>query len=119
MKTNAEKTKIAETASRYLKIVEWSDEDGCFVSRCLGLFLGGCHGDDEVAVYKKLNALVHSHVASLLARKKNLPPATSGKSYSGKFVVRIAPDLHKGIALRAQARGESLNQYVAGRLALA
>jgi len=119
MKTNAEKPKIDEISARYLKIVEWSDEDGCFVGRCPGLFLGGCHGDDEVSVYKELNALVRSHVADLLARKKNLPPATSGKSYSGKFVVRIDPDLHKGIALRAQARGESLNQYVTERLAVA
>ena len=29
----------------YVKIVEWSDEDQCFVGSCPGLLYGGCHGD--------------------------------------------------------------------------
>ena len=31
-------------SARYVKIVEWSDEDQCFVGSCPGLFYGGCHG---------------------------------------------------------------------------
>lgn len=38
-------------AAKYLKIVEWSDEDQCFVGSCPGLFHGGCHGTDEQAVF--------------------------------------------------------------------
>ena len=37
-----------------MKIVEWSDEDQCFVGSCPGLFYGGCHGDDERAVFAEL-----------------------------------------------------------------
>lgn len=40
--------------ARYVKIVEWSDEVGCFVGSCPGLFYGGCHGDDEKAVFAEL-----------------------------------------------------------------
>lgn len=40
------------------------------------------------------------------------PKADAGKTYSGKFVVRISTALHRKIALKAQARGESLNQYM-------
>lgn len=40
------------------------------------------------------------------------PKGEAGKIYSGKFVVRIPVGLHKKIALKAQSRGESLNQYV-------
>ena len=42
--------------ARYVKIVEWSDEDRCFVGSCPGLFYGGCHGDDEKAVFAELCA---------------------------------------------------------------
>ena len=35
---------MKETA-RYVKIVEWSDEDACYVGSSPGLFYGGCHGD--------------------------------------------------------------------------
>ena len=34
------------------------------------------------------------------------------KPYSGKFVVRIDPDLHKKISTKAQLRDKSLNQWV-------
>ena len=31
---------------RYTKIVEWSDEDKCFIGTCPQLMYGGAHGDD-------------------------------------------------------------------------
>ena len=31
---------------RFVKIVEWSDEDHCFIGSCPELFYGGCHGSD-------------------------------------------------------------------------
>jgi predicted HicB family RNase H-like nuclease len=40
-----------------------------------------------------------------------------GRTYGGKFVVRLSPDLHRRAALQAMARGESLNQIVIEALA--
>ena len=34
------------------------------------------------------------------------------KPYSGRFVVRVTPDLHKRIAVRAKVDGKSLNAWV-------
>jgi len=34
------------------------------------------------------------------------------KPYSGKFIVRIEPELHKTIAIQAQKNGKSLNAWV-------
>ena len=42
------------TADHYTKIVEWSDEDGCFIGRCPELIYGGCHGDDPRKVFDEL-----------------------------------------------------------------
>lgn len=39
-------------SARYVKIVEWSEEDNCFVGSCPGLLFGGCHGDDEMSVFR-------------------------------------------------------------------
>jgi predicted HicB family RNase H-like nuclease len=110
-------TAIREAAARYLKIVEWSDEDRCFVGSCPGLFYGGCHGSDETAVYGEVCAIVDEHVAELLANAEALPPATAGRTYSGKFVVRVGPELHRKAAIKASTRGESLNQFVAQAIA--
>ena len=110
---------IREAAVRYLKVVEWSDEDRCFVGSCPGLFFGGCHGSDETAVYRDVCSLVEEHGAEMLAGGEKLPPATAGKTYSGKFVVRVGPELHRKAAIKASARGESLNQFVAQAIASA
>jgi len=113
------KAAIKAASARYLKIVEWSDEDQCFVGRCPGLFFGGCDGTDEAKVYAKLCEIVEWHVAEMLAGRKPLPAPTAGKEYSGKFVVRVSPELHQKAALKALVRGESLNQFVTEALARA
>jgi predicted HicB family RNase H-like nuclease len=115
MKTAATKIK----AARYLKIVEWSESDQCFIGRCPGLFQGGVHGDDEASVYRELCKTAEEWVATLEQDGKRLPANTSGKTYSGKFAVRVDPALHQRAALKALVRGESLNQFVAHALAKA
>jgi predicted HicB family RNase H-like nuclease len=98
-------------SDRYLKIVEWSEEDQCYVGRCPGLMLGGVHGDDEAAVYRELCEAVEAWIRIQREDGEPLPAATAQKSYSGKFVLRIGPDLHKELAIRALQAGESLNAY--------
>jgi len=39
------------SADKYVKVVEWSEEDGCFIGSCPELFYGGCHGTDARAVF--------------------------------------------------------------------
>ena len=96
---------------RYLKLVEWSEEDGCYVGTSPGLLYGGVHGDDEARVYEELCQAVAEAVELYKADGKPLPPATAGKKYSGRFVLRVSPDLHRNLAVRALRRGESLNAY--------
>ena len=50
------------TSSRYVKIVEWSDEDQCYVGSCPGLFYGGCHGDNEQEVFSELCHIVEETI---------------------------------------------------------
>lgn len=98
-------------SDRYLKIVEWSEEDGCYVGTCPGLMLGGIHGDDEAKVYRELCQAVEEWIEIYRQDGHPLPAATAGKEYSGKFVVRVGRELHKELAVNALCRGESLNSY--------
>ncbi len=65
-------------AAKYVKIVEWSDDDDCFVGSCPGLFYGGCHGDDEQAVFAQLCQIVEETVNLYEVEGRPLPPVTSG-----------------------------------------
>lgn len=71
-------------AHRYPKVVAWSDEDGCYVGTAPGLIYGGCHGDDERAVFDELCRIVEEAIALYEADGKPLPqPAriTEGSSH--------------------------------------
>jgi len=100
-------------SDRYLKIVEWSNEDHCYVGTCPGLMLGGIHGDNETHVYKELCQAVDEWIKIYEKDGEPLPPATAGKEYSGKFVVRVGKELHKELAIQAMYEGQSLNSYCA------
>ena len=69
-------------SARYVKIVEWSDEDRCFVGSCPGLLYGGCHGEDEVAVFEQLCTAVDEAIDLYRRDGKPLPPPTSGRDYA-------------------------------------
>ena len=102
-----------KASDRYIKIVEWSDEDGCYVGTCPGLMLGGVHGDDETKVYSELCQAVKEWIDIHEQDGTPLPPATAGRDYSGKFVVRVGKDLHRELAIHALREGVSLNSYCA------
>jgi predicted RNase H-like HicB family nuclease len=65
-------------SARYAKIVEWSEEDGCYVGSAPGLIYGGCHGDDEQAVFAELCQIVEEAVDLYKQDNKPLPPPTAG-----------------------------------------
>ena len=67
---------------RYVKIVEWSDEDRCYVGSAPGLLYGGCHGDDERAVFEELCQIVDETIELYHQDGKPLPPATSGRDFA-------------------------------------
>ena len=98
-------------SDRYLKIVEWSDVDQCYVGTCLGLMLGGVHGDDEVSVYRELCEAVEECIDIFRRDGVPLPSPTAGRTYSGKFVMRVGADLHKELVVDALKEGSSLNAY--------
>jgi len=96
--------------------VEWSDEDLCFIGRCPGLFAGAVHGSDEAAVYKDLCETVEEWIELLHKDGAALPEPLPGKAFSGRFVLRVEPALHRRLAAKALAAGESLNSYCARTL---
>lgn len=68
--------------ARYAKIVEWSEEDQCFVGSSPGLIYGGCHGPDEKAVFAQLCLVVEKAIALYRQDGKDLPPPMSGRDFA-------------------------------------
>jgi predicted RNase H-like HicB family nuclease len=66
-------------SARYVKIVEWSEEDQCYVGSAPALILGGCHGDDERQVFDELCQIVEEAIDLYRQDGKPLPPPTAGR----------------------------------------
>jgi predicted HicB family RNase H-like nuclease len=113
------RSELKAKAARYPKIVEWSEEDQCFVGTCPGLMLGGVHGNDEPRVYAELFQAVEEVIAILEEDGHPLPATLGDKQFSGKFMLRVPPAVHRRLAVKAQASGESLNTYCARALSKA
>ena len=74
-----------QDSARYVKIVEWSDEDQCYIGSAPGLMQAGCHGSDEKAVFEELCTIVEEAIELYRRDGKPLPPATSGRDLASKM----------------------------------
>jgi predicted HicB family RNase H-like nuclease len=104
------------TPHRYSLIMEWSDEDGVWIGRCPELFHGGVHGGDRLKAYAELLQAVDEHIELARQDRRSLPDPLVDRQFSGKFLLRTSPQLHRDLTLRAVKDGESLNNFVVKKL---
>lgn len=101
---------------RYTYRITWSEEDQEYVGLCAefpSLSWLEKNQEDALAGIRKMVAEV---VKDMKANKENPPEPISSKQYSGKFMVRIPPELHRKLALEAQEEGISLNRLASDKL---
>ena len=72
-------------SANYVKIVEWSAADQCYVGSSPGLVYGGCHGDDELAVFTELCQVVEEVIALYAKEGRELPPPTAGRDFANSM----------------------------------
>ena len=70
----------------YVKIIEWSETDHCYIGSCPGLFYGGCHGQDEQEVFAILCRIIDETIELYKQDGKLLPPPTSNRDYANKML---------------------------------
>lgn len=98
--------------SPYTAMVQWSNEDKCYIARSKEL--EGCvaHGDTEQAAINMLRDNEKLWIKLLPA-----PIPESHDLPSGKWLQRVSRGLHLSIREAADKSGVSINQWVAERLA--
>jgi predicted HicB family RNase H-like nuclease len=93
----------------YYGNVTFDDEAGTFFGRVSNLPRDGI--TFEGSSVEELRTAFRESVDEYLGWCKEKGEAPD-KPYSGKFNIRISPDLHSKAAAKAQERGESLNDFV-------
>lgn len=103
----------------YTYRVTWVEEDGEYVGLCAEFpSLSWLASEPEVAL-QGIRQVVADVVADLQANGEPIPEPLAVRKYSGRFMVRIPPDLHRRLALEAAESGVSLNRLAADKLSRA
>ena len=88
-------------STRYAKIVEWSEEDQCYVGSAR-LIYGGCHGDNERQVFDELCQIVEDAVELYKGDGKPLPPPTAGQGLARQLAGADRSPCHSPTKLLAR-----------------
>ena len=101
---------------RYTYRVTWSEEDNEYVGLCVEFpGLSWLEPLPEEAL-KGIRQVVAQAVADLEAGQETVPEPIAIKKYSGRFMVRIPPELHRHLAFEAAESGISLNRLASDKL---
>ncbi len=73
--------------------------------------------EERASALKGITNLVADVVADMEANGETIPEPIAEKNYSGNFQVRITPELHRMLAMKAAEEKVSLNRYVSYKLA--
>ena len=107
---------MGKNVDRYTYRVTWSEEDEEYVGLCAEFpRLSWLEKSPEKAL-SGVRKVVKETVADLKRSKETIPDPISSRAYSGKFVVRIPPEVHRMLAIKAAESGVSINRLVSSKL---
>jgi predicted HicB family RNase H-like nuclease len=108
---------VPKRPDKYTYRVTWSEDDQEYVGLCAEFpSLSWLEQTPEKAL-QGIRRVVRRSVADLTRRREPLPEPISTRSYSGKFVVRVPPQVHRMLATQAAEAGVSLNRLISSKLA--
>lgn len=101
---------------RFTYRITWSEEDGEYVGLCTEFpSLSWLAAEPEVAL-KGIRQVVADVVADMQKNGEPVPEPLAAKNFSGRFMVRIPPELHRHLAVEAAEAGVSLNRLASDKL---
>ena len=101
---------------RYTYRVTWSNEDEEYVALCAEFPSLSWLADTPEEALQGIRQVVADVVADLESNNEPVPEPIAVKRYSGKFMIRIPPEIHRRLALEAAEAGVSLNRLASSKL---
>jgi predicted HicB family RNase H-like nuclease len=96
----------------YVARIEFSAEDECFVGHLAGVEdVVGFHGESVTELRDAFEEAVEDYLETCERVRKS-----PHKPYSGKLMLRIAPEIHAAVATAAELSGKSINQWASDAL---
>ncbi len=108
---------MAKTIDRYTYRVTWSEQDQEHVGLCAEFPSVSWLESTPEGALQGIRTLVNKVLADLKRNNEPVPEPLSTRPYSGKFMVRVPPEVHRMLAIQAAESGVSLNRLISSKLA--
>jgi predicted HicB family RNase H-like nuclease len=107
---------MAQKNDKYTYRVTWSEDDNEYVGLCAEFQSLSWLADTPEKALKGIRKLVADILLDMGINGETIPEPISCKQYSGKFMVRVPPDVHRKLAVQAAESGVSLNRIASSKL---
>jgi predicted HicB family RNase H-like nuclease len=101
---------------RYTYRVTWSEDDKEYVGLCAEFPSLSWLGRTPEAALRGIRKVVAEVVKDMRETGEVAPKPIASRRYSGKFMVRVPPEVHRNLAIRAAEAGVSLNRLASSKL---
>jgi len=101
---------------RFTYRVTWSEEDEEYVGICAEFPSLSWLAASPEEVLAGIRTVVAEVVADMQANSETAPEPIATRRYSGRFMVRVPPELHRRLTLEAAEAGVSLNRLASAKL---
>lgn len=102
---------------RYTYRVTWSEDDEEYVGLCAEFPSLSWLAHTPEAALKGIRKIVADVVEDMQESGESVPEPIASKQFSGKFMVRVPPEVHRKLAVQAAEAGVSLNRLASSKLA--
>ena len=100
----------------YTYRVTWSPEDEEYIGLCAEFPSLSWLAKSPESALKGIRKTVESVIQDMKDNDEKIPHPIASKNYSGKFMVRVPPEVHRSLAIQAAESGISINRLVSSRL---
>ena len=107
---------MAPKHDKYTYRVTWSEADEEYVGLCSEFPSLSWLATSPEAALKGIRNVVAEVISDMMHNGESVPQPIATKRYSGKFMVRIPPDVHRQLAIEAAEAGVSLNRLASSKL---
>ncbi len=100
----------------YTYRVTWSEDDSEYVGLCIEFPSLSWLSESPESALAGIRKVVSDVVHDMEKNEEEIPTPVATKNYSGKFLVRIPPEIHRTLAIQAAEAGISLNRMASAKL---
>jgi predicted HicB family RNase H-like nuclease len=101
---------------KYTYRVTWSEEDAEYVGLCAEFPSLSWLAKTPEAALKGASELVNEVVEDMLQNGEVVPEPIATKHFSGKFMIRVPPEVHRQLTIQSLEAGVSLNRLASAKL---